>query len=1213
VPHYRQVLQLLSHQATARIVLAVCLLLTAIAWYLSDHAIRSNDEQRFRFQTEDTASAIANRLLEYESVLRSAAGLFNAAGKVDRAAWHRFVASLELQRSFPGIQGLGFSEIVTPEALAHHVADIRQQGFDDYAIHPPGKRDIYSAIIYLEPFDVRNRRAFGYDMYAEPVRREAMQRAMESGLPAVSGRVTLVQETEVDRQAGFLMYLPVYRQGMPIATPNERRRAILGFVYSPFRAGDFMQGILGKHQEQIDLALFDGSSASPDNLLYTNAGEDFTVSGRLASMLEIPSPLRSWRLGARARPGYQSPLESSQPIAIAVGGLIIDLLIFWLVASVGRKKRLLEQWSQQLKQELQESEERYGALFLSASPAILIIEPDSGRILDANPAALRYYGYSADNFRQLTIADINPLSPDDLSREMQLARREGRDSIAMPHRLADGSIRRVEMRCGTFRHSGKTALYAIIYDVTEREQRERELLNERQRLANVISGTASGTWEWNIQTGEVLFNERWAEIIGYRLDELAPLSIETWTRHTHPEDLARSSRLIERHCAGQDDSYECEVRMRHKDGHWVWVLDRGKLIQRSDDGLPLMMYGTHQDISVRKATEEKLHENQLLLRSAIETIGEAFVVYDPADRLIFFNEKYRQVYASSAPVIEIGRSFEEIIRYGAERGQYEAAIGRVDDWVAERLAIHQQGNAELIQQLGDGRWLKIRERKTATGHIVGFRVDITELYQAKEAAEAASLAKSRFLATMSHEIRTPMNGMLGMAQVLLMPEISAEERQECARTILRSGQTLLSLLNDLLDLSKVEAGKLELLPQPFSPFELLQEMQQLFAPSALFKHLKLVTDTRLAPTDQFIADPVRLRQMLSNLIGNAIKFTPAGTIRIEASQLAGSDGQTRLRFAVTDSGIGIPEDQIPHLFQPFSQVDGSASRPFEGSGLGLSIIRKLAEMMGGSSGVQSTVGQGSTFWFTVRARPAMADDRQPDSGSSPASTPLLQKALPLLNGHILVAEDNPVHRQVILSALGKLGLTARAVSNGQEALDAATSTERFDLILMDIQMPVLRGDEACSGIRQWEREQGRLPCAIVAITADAYDEDRLRCQQAGMNDFLAKPIQFAEVASVLTKWLPPDVLTPASSQVGDVNKEVDVEIIFACIKILLPLLESHKFDAFGQFKTLRAIVAQTPLAAEVEEIGLHLNRMAFDQAIERLHQFTQSLRSSVAP
>lgn len=1213
MPDYRKVLQLLSHQATARIVLAVSLVLTGIAWYISDHAIRSSTEQRFRFQTEDTATAIADRLLDYESVLRGAAGLFNAADQVDRAAWQRYVASLDLQRSFPGIQGLGFSAMLAPSAVAKHVAEIRRQGFADYAIRPPGTRDIYSSIIYLEPFDARNRRAFGYDMYAEPVRREAMQRAMETGQPAVSGRVTLVQETKVDVQAGFLMYLPVYRPGMSISSIDERRRAIAGFVYAPFRAGDFMQGILHQHQESIDLALFDGDDNSPENLLYTNASENFTTGGPLASRLKIPSSLRSWRLATRARPGYQSPLESSQPIAIAIGGIIIDLLLFWLVASISRQKRQFEQRSQQLRQQLHESEERYGALFISASPAILVIEPESGAILDANPAAQRFYGDGKADIRQLGLADILPLGPDELQRQMQQARDEGSDSIALPHQRADGSRHDIEMRCGTFRHSGRTALYAILYDVTERQQRERELIDERERLANVISGTASGTWEWNIQTGEVKFNERWAEMIGYTLAELAPLSIETWTRHIHPEDLAVSSRLIERHCTGQDDSYECEVRMRHRNGHWVWVLDRGKLIRRNEDGQPLMMYGTHLDISARKATEEQLRENQILLRSAIEAIGEAFVVYDPEDRLIFFNEKYRQLYAASSPVIEVGRSFEEIIRYGAEQGQYQAAIGRIDNWVAERLLIHRQGNTELIQQLGDGRWLKIRERKTPTGHIVGFRVDVTELYQAKEAAEAASLAKSRFLATMSHEIRTPMNGMLGMAQVLLMPEISVEERQECANTLLRSGQTLLSLLNDLLDLSKVEAGKLELQPAAFSPHDLIQEMRQLFAPSALFKHLKLLCDTPLSPTEKFIADPIRLRQMLSNLIGNAIKFTQAGTIRIEAQRQTADDGQSLLRFAVTDTGIGIAEEHQSHLFQPFSQIDGSATRPFAGSGLGLSIVRKLAKLMGGDTGVQSAVSQGSTFWFTIHAQAASADDRLLEHEPVEANSRSVLKPLPLLTGHILVAEDNPVHRLVILSILGKLGLSVRAVSNGQEAVDAVTGGEAFDLILMDIQMPVLRGDQACLTIRQWEPEQGQQPRPIIAITADAYDEDRLRCSEVGMNDFLVKPIQFAEMTTTLQKWLPLARPDPTSNAIEEKHGPIDSGKIVALIDAMLPLLEKHKFDAFSHFKVLRAAVANTPLAGEVEEIGQHLNRMAFEQAIERLLQFVLSLRRSMSP
>jgi PAS domain S-box-containing protein len=681
--------------------------------------------------------------------------------------------------------------------------------------------------------------------------------------------------------------------------------------------------------------------------------------------------------------------------------------------------------------------------------------------------------------------------------------------------------------------------WLLLRGVTRLETAENVLDKDRQRLADIIVGTHVGTWEWNVQSGEAVFNERWAEIIGYTLHELAPVSIDTWMKFAHPDDLKLSGELLEKHFAGELDYYECESRMRHKDGHWAWVLDRGRVASWTADGKPLLMSGTHQDITERKDAETHLLEAELLLRSAVETIGEAFVVYDAEDRLAFCNEKYRELYHLSAPVIEPGRSFEEIIRYGVERGQYKGAIGREEAWVAERLAAHREGNQELIQQLDDGRWLKITERHTPSGHTVGFRIDITELYRAKQAAEAANNAKSRFLATMSHEIRTPMNGILGMAQMLLMPNIKDDERQDYARTILTSGQTLLALLNDILDLSKVEAGKFELESVALDPAQVLHEIRTLFAESATHKGLRIESDWA-GSTEQaalrYLGDPHRLRQMLSNLVGNALKFTEKGHIRIEAREVERDGPHALLEFAVSDTGIGIPPDKQVLLFKPFSQADSSTTRQYGGSGLGLSLVRSMAQLMGGEVGIESEVGQGSRFWFRIRvdllapgvdsrnevrqAIVGVSEENPSETGGAPTGV-----YAGTFTGHILAVDDNPTNRLVLKAMLKKSGVRCDFVEDGQQAVDAITGGMNPDLVLMDCQMPVMDGFEATLQIRRWEIEQAehaenaRPRLTIVALTAGAFEEDRQRCFKVGMDDFMAKPVTMERLTATLVRWL----------------------------------------------------------------------------------------------
>ena len=392
---------------------------------------------------------------------------------------------------------------------------------------------------------------------------------------------------------------------------EQRRAALVGWVYSPYRMNDLMAPILAKELDAIRLQVFDGEEVSDANLLYDSelgiavtavAGNGFTFTQKL----ELSG--RYWTLRYTTLPGFAATQRFSSPWVDLATLMLVGMLVLGLSGSLISTRRRAESIAQQLTGDLRVSEQRYNALFSRSRVPMLLIDPIDGHVLEGNAAAADFYGYRIEQLTAMNIGQINILTPDQIATEMHLAVGEQRAHFNFSHRLADGSTRDVEVHSGPIEVAGRHVLYSIVVDVTKRHQTEEAMAQQSQRMANILWGTGVGTWEWNVQTGETRFNERWADLIGYTLDELAPVSIATWMKYAHPADLAASAAALEKHFAGETEHYECESRMLHKDGHWIWVLDRGKLVSRTHDGLPEWMAGTHSDITIRKGMEGEIRQ-----------------------------------------------------------------------------------------------------------------------------------------------------------------------------------------------------------------------------------------------------------------------------------------------------------------------------------------------------------------------------------------------------------------------------------------------------------------------------------------------------------------------------------------------------------------------------------------------------------------------------
>ena len=522
----------------------------------------------------------------------------------------------------------------------------------------------------------------------------------------------------------------------------------------------------------------------------------------------------------------------------------------------------------------------------------------------------------------------------------------------------------------------------------------------------------------------------------------------------------------------------------------------------------------------RKRVEERLKT----ITRAVDQSPVSIVISDPQGVIQYVNPKFEELtgYQSHEAVGQNPRILSSHEKSIDEYREMWSVLLSGRTWTGEFHNRRKDGTLfwehASISPITDEQGVLI--------HFVAVKEDITqdravalELRQAKRLAEAANSAKSQFLATMSHEIRTPLNGILGMAQLLLMADVTDAQRETYTRTILASGQTLLTLLNDILDISKVEAGKLELTNEVFDPEQLVDVTRNLFVQLAQAKGLSLQARWLGPKGQRYTSDASRLRQMLSNLIGNAIKFTAQGFVRVDVTEVSDEGDHSVLEFSATDSGVGVPHDKQRLLFNPFTQADSSTTREFGGTGLGLSIIRSLAELMGGSVGLESQMGAGSRFWFRVRvAKVPHGEDSRRMLRSPVIAQALAHRADPM-PGLVLVVEDNAINRLVVEGMLGKLGARFKSVEDGQLALKAVQDGLQPDLVLMDMQMPVMDGITATRHIREWERQTGRAATPIVALTAGAFETDRDSCLAAGMDDFMTKPIHVKDLGALLDKWL----------------------------------------------------------------------------------------------
>lgn len=652
------------------------------------------------------------------------------------------------------------------------------------------------------------------------------------------------------------------------------------------------------------------------------------------------------------------------------------------------------------------------------------------------------------------------------------------------------------------------------------------LVQERTwELTNALEGTNAGSWNWDIASDVIRINERTASIVGLTGVAADTVDGRLWKDFIHADDLAAVMAEMDRLLNGNIDYFDVEYRVRRGDGEWLWLNSRGKVVVWDAGGRPLRVSGTHQDISARKRIELEREEARMATESARQMLQLALdaipvrVFWKDLDlNYLGCNELFAQDAGRERPEQLIGRSdFDMGWRKEAER--YRADDRKVMEDGRPLVGY------EEPQTTPEGRtiWLRTSKIPLRDAHngkvfgILGCYEDITDrktaeiqIRNAQEKAEQAMHAKSAFLANMSHEIRTPLNAITGMAHLIRRAGLTPRQAGQMEK-LEAAGQHLLNTINAILELSKIEAGKFALDDTAISVMRTVDDVMSMLQEQALAKGLRLSGEVGPVPPN-LLGDATRLQQALLNYAGNAIKFTNAGTVTLRIQALKEDADSALLRFEVQDTGIGIDEATLARLFNSFEQADGSTTRRYGGSGLGLAITRKLAQMMGGDAGAQSIPGVGSTFWFTVRLKKAVALNIATKPSQTIDAEARLREVY--AGRRVLLAEDEVVNREIALLLLEEVGLKVDVAVDGAEAVRLA-ARQAYDVILMDVQMPNLDGLDAARAIR---RLSHHADTPIIAITGNAFAEDKVRCLGAGMNDFITKPMAPEVLFVKLLEW-----------------------------------------------------------------------------------------------
>ena len=946
-----------------------CLILVAglsisyAVWTISIRNHQEIEKARFISTGELISTSLARRMNSNEQILRGGAALFNMNNNTSREQWRTYVSSLRLDETSPGIQGVGFILRVADKDKAEHTAKIRAEGYPEYTIHPVMHNAEYLTVVYVEPFWGRNLHAFGYDLATENVRRAALEKARDSGEPSLTGRVKLVQEGKEGNQAGFLMFLPVYKHDLPRGSVEERRESLLGYVYSPFRAEDMMRNVLVNVDATVGVEVFDGKDLTEKNMLFSNAPVNQFDNAAYVSTREIEFEGKIWTLRFASLPAFQALSNNMISHMIFAAGVLVTLLLTFVVTNLAATRNRAFGMAKAMTTQLSHSENALRAVLDSAADGILRVD-GSGRVKSVNLAAEHIFGLSANKLSDFPLQEI--IEGMNLNKLEDVLNSYGNAGSAMrTARFESFGIRSsgdqfpLAVSLSQFNQNDEINYSLMVRDISDDKMAEAILQLRLKAIEAANNGIAIA--DMTMASQPIIYtNPAFERITGYSASEMLGMNCSLLQADDRFQlEIAELSQAIK-------EGRECKVLLRNyrKDGTLFWNdLSVAPVIDH--DGKVTHYVSSQSDVTDRVLAEENLRIRSMRLDAICTLSPDGVVAFDANGKLTNVNPAFLEMTGfthtklQNLSMAEFDYLMQDLAdpAYIYVSAQDENIMNLVLDSDDDMVQARQQ----MVHLSTPQTRILIRSiRMVAAGsleQVIYFR-DVTRETEIDR-------IKSEFLSTAAHELRTPMASIFGFSELLLRRKYDEVTQKDLLGTINRQAGVMINLINELLDLARIEAraGKdFKFTVQAIAPI-----VENAVAALLVNNDPRRVNVNISENLPDVKVDAEKIGQSLMNVLSNAYKYSPQGGNIDLHVMCEEHDGETEIGLRVTDQGIGLTPAQMARLFERFFRADPSGNIP--GTGLGMCIVKEIIELHGGRVEVQSEkdVGTTVTLWLpTVR-------------------------------------------------------------------------------------------------------------------------------------------------------------------------------------------------------------------------------------------------------